>query len=113
MNKLERPEELFAGRHFDREVILLCVRWYFSVQAESAGPGGDDRRARPVVGSYHHHAVGAALYTGVREALAPACTYHWPVMACRRDIDPWCVALPISCHGSGGSDTRLQIERPA
>ena len=19
---------LFAGRHFDREVILLCVRWY-------------------------------------------------------------------------------------
>jgi len=21
-------EELFAGRHFDREVIILCVRWY-------------------------------------------------------------------------------------
>jgi transposase-like protein len=20
-------EELFAGRHFDREVIILCVRW--------------------------------------------------------------------------------------
>ena len=28
MSKLERPNELFAGRHFDREVILLCVRWY-------------------------------------------------------------------------------------
>ena len=28
MDKLERLEELFAGRHFDREVILLCVRWY-------------------------------------------------------------------------------------
>jgi transposase-like protein len=28
MDKLERREELFAGRHFDREVILLCVRWY-------------------------------------------------------------------------------------
>jgi transposase-like protein len=28
MHKLERLEELFAGRHFDREVILLCVRWY-------------------------------------------------------------------------------------
>jgi hypothetical protein len=23
-----RREELFAGRHFDREVILACVRWY-------------------------------------------------------------------------------------
>jgi transposase-like protein len=19
---------LFAGRHFDREIIILCVRWY-------------------------------------------------------------------------------------
>jgi transposase-like protein len=21
-------KELFAGRHFDREIIVLCVRWY-------------------------------------------------------------------------------------
>jgi transposase-like protein len=21
-------DELFGGRHFDREVIVLCVRWY-------------------------------------------------------------------------------------
>jgi transposase-like protein len=28
MSKLESLEELFAGRHFDREVIILCVRWY-------------------------------------------------------------------------------------
>ena len=21
-------EDLFRGRHFDREVIVLCVRWY-------------------------------------------------------------------------------------
>ena len=21
-------EQLFEGRHFDREVIILCVRWY-------------------------------------------------------------------------------------
>ena len=23
-------EELFSGRHFDREIIVLCVRWYLS-----------------------------------------------------------------------------------
>ena len=23
-------EELFKGRHFDREVVVLCVRWYLS-----------------------------------------------------------------------------------
>ena len=28
MDKLESLKELFAGRHFDREVIILCVRWY-------------------------------------------------------------------------------------
>jgi transposase-like protein len=28
MSKLESLEELFAGRHFDRDVIILCVRWY-------------------------------------------------------------------------------------
>src|SRR6266487_4833008 len=28
MGKLKAAAELFEGRHFDREVIILCVRWY-------------------------------------------------------------------------------------
>ena len=28
MNKLRSLDGLFAGRHFDRDVIILCVRWY-------------------------------------------------------------------------------------
>src|SRR5215475_11374228 len=28
MSKLKTVAKLFEGRHFDREVILLCVRWY-------------------------------------------------------------------------------------
>lgn len=28
MSKLKRMEDLFAGRHFERNVIILCVRWY-------------------------------------------------------------------------------------
>jgi transposase-like protein len=28
VSKLESKKDLFAGRHFDREVIILCVRWY-------------------------------------------------------------------------------------
>jgi transposase-like protein len=27
MGKRKSMEELFAGRHFDREVIILCMRW--------------------------------------------------------------------------------------
>ena len=28
MGKLEDLEKLFAGRQFDCEVVILCVRWY-------------------------------------------------------------------------------------
>jgi transposase-like protein len=28
MNKLKSLDKMFAGRHFDRDVIILCVRWY-------------------------------------------------------------------------------------
>ena len=28
MSKLKSPDGLFAGRHFDRDVIILFVRWY-------------------------------------------------------------------------------------
>src|SRR5260370_2506714 len=28
MGELKSVDELFEGRHFDREVIILCVRWY-------------------------------------------------------------------------------------
>jgi transposase-like protein len=28
VTELKTIEELFAGRHFDRDVIVLCVRWY-------------------------------------------------------------------------------------
>jgi transposase-like protein len=28
MSKLKNLDGLFAGRHFDRDVIMLCVRWY-------------------------------------------------------------------------------------
>ena len=28
MAKLKTVEELFKGCHFDRDVVILCVRWY-------------------------------------------------------------------------------------
>ena len=36
MGKLKAVAELFEGRHFDREVIILCVALVSSVQAQSA-----------------------------------------------------------------------------
>lgn len=50
MSKLSSIEELFAGRHFDHEVIILCVRWYLR---------------------YNHHALGSEVYLRIRQALEP------------------------------------------
>jgi len=30
MARFEPIEQLFKGRHFDREIVVLCVRWYLS-----------------------------------------------------------------------------------
>ena len=82
MGKLMGVEQLFEGRHFDREVIILCVRWYLRFKLKPARPGGDDGRTRPVAGPYDHYALGVAIRTGVREALEavrPAVGRSWRV----------------------------------
>jgi transposase-like protein len=35
MSKLKSLDELFSGCHFDREVIILCVRWYLRYKLSS------------------------------------------------------------------------------
>jgi hypothetical protein len=38
MGKLEELDNLLAGRHFDREVIILCVRWYLRFKLSLRDP---------------------------------------------------------------------------
>ena len=38
MSKLRSIEELFEGRHFDREVIIVCVRWYLRFKLSLRDP---------------------------------------------------------------------------
>ena len=64
-------EELFKGRHFNREIVVLCVRWYWSFKLSyrdlvaMMGERG--------IGLVHTTipALGAALHPRVREALEP------------------------------------------
>ena len=80
MDKLESLEELFAGRHFDREVIILCVRWYLRFKL-SLRDLVEMMAERGLSLAIHHHAMGPALHSGVREALAPICPCSRPVVA--------------------------------
>jgi hypothetical protein len=38
MGKLKGVAELFEGRHPDREIIILCVRWYTPLRSEPENP---------------------------------------------------------------------------
>jgi transposase-like protein len=43
-------DDLFKGRHFDREIIILCVRWYPRFKLSLRGPHDNhalDRAMRP------------------------------------------------------------------
>ena len=46
MGKLKAVAELFEGRHFDREVIILCVRWYLRRRFSVQRPALSRRHAR-------------------------------------------------------------------
>ena len=70
MSRFVSVEELFAGRHFDGEIVVLCVRWYLSFKLSY----------RDLVSMMSERGIGlahttdfamgaAALHTGIREAV--------------------------------------------
>jgi hypothetical protein len=68
-------EELFKGRHFDQEIVVLCVRWYLSYKLSSRDLVAmmDERGIGLVQGD--HPAVNSSLHSGVRKALEPLRTH--------------------------------------
>ena len=68
--KTER-NPLFAGRWFEDDIILLCLRWYFRFKlsyrdlAEILGEAGFTDFA------HHNLAVGRSLCRNLRKALEP------------------------------------------
>ena len=70
-------QELFKGRHFGKEIVVLCVRWYLEFQAVLSRPSRDGRtRHRPA--AHHNSAVGTVLHSGIRKAMEPC-----PAPCCR------------------------------
>ena len=72
MTRFVPVEELFKGRHFDREIVVLCVRWYLSYKLSY----------RDLVTMMSERGIGLAHttilrwvqhYARVREAMEPLC----------------------------------------
>ena len=105
MGKLEDLDNLFAGRHFDREVIMLCVRWYLRFKLS----------LRDLVEMMAERGLAMAHTTIMRwvQHYTPEFERRWHRHALvvgrswrvDRDIrqNQTCVALPISRRGPGGS----------
>ena len=89
MGDLKSVDGLFEGRHFDREVIILSVRWYrrFKLSlrdlVEMMAERGLSIAHTTIMRTYDHHALGAARRTRVRETLATVCPVGRPLMARR------------------------------
>ena len=63
-------EELFAGRHFDAEIVVLLRSVVLEFQVKLPGFGQHDERARHQAGAHDDSTMGAALHAGIREAMA-------------------------------------------
>ena len=63
-------EELFAGRHFDAEIVVLCVRWYLSFKLSYRDLVSLMSETRHHSGTHDDTALGATLHARIREAMA-------------------------------------------
>src|SRR5690349_17008950 len=79
-------QDLFKGRHFDQEIILLCVRWYLAFKLSS----------RDLVQMMAERGITLAHTTilrwvravraGLREALASVCPIGGRLVAGGRNL---------------------------
>jgi transposase-like protein len=81
MGELKGTKELFAGGHFDREIIVLCVRWYLRYElslrdlVEMMAERGLDIAHTTIM-------RWVQICSGVREALEWLCTQERSLVAC-------------------------------
>jgi transposase-like protein len=82
VSKLSSMEELFAGRHFDREVIILCVRWYLRYKL-SLRDLVEMMAERGLQLAHTTILLGTAVRARVHQALEPFRQGERPLVACR------------------------------
>jgi hypothetical protein len=79
---------LFKGRHFDQEIIVLCMRWYlrYKLSFRDLAEMMSERGLLP--GAYDDHALDPELCAGVREALEPLRSPSWAILAASAVVRP-------------------------
>jgi hypothetical protein len=86
MQRFARVEALSKGRHFDGQIIILCVSWYtsFELSLRDLVIMMADRGI--MLDAHHDSALGPASSAGIREALEPLGWAGWRILENGRDI---------------------------
>jgi putative transposase len=80
VGELNSIEELFRGRHFDREVIILCVRWYlrYKLSFRDLVEMMSERGL-----NLSHTTILRWVQRGVHQTLESLWPARWPLLASR------------------------------
>ena len=65
MTEPTSAQDLFKGRHFDQEIIILCVRWYITFKLSFRDLVQMMAERGITVVPYDYSSVGAAVCPGV------------------------------------------------
>ena len=109
----------FEGRHFDREIIALCVRKieYFALGKLSFRDPVVEMMAERGLSLAHttNHALATSLCSRVRAPMGSVCTVGRGFVAGRRDLreDPWQVGLLMQSSRSQRQNSRLSPQHQA
>ena len=88
---------LFKGRHFEAEIIVLCVRWYLRFGLGLSESGGTIGRAECQRRPCHDLALGPEIRAGTTPMLPVGTADDEPIVASGRDLsqDRGQMDLPI------------------
>jgi hypothetical protein len=88
VSELKCIEELFRGRHFDREVIILCVRWYAVNSHSSQGLTADRVLVNADTGIHPDLLDSQFGYVSISCASHDATLLTRPCYTTMRNLDP-------------------------
>jgi transposase, IS6 family len=97
----------FKWRHFEAEIILLCVRGYFALFPELSRPRGNDARAWLARGSYDYLSLSCSTMprrlTNARGLISAACNDSWRVDETYLKVKKVCMYLYRAVDSEGNT----------
>ena len=106
-------DDLFKGRQFDREIIVLCVRWYLRFKLSFRDPV--EMLAERGISLAHTTIMRWIQHYRNSRGAVTASPGRGSILACRRNLrqDQGLLDVSLSCGRQRGKDYRFSAARKA